>query len=100
MFNDATNQPSRLGLVSDAMLYVSVSDMKFSFTSLHKVALTTYIDLQSNLAEEVDPSAAELSHRCRKMVTRRISAENWTRPGDRRRRRNKLRRLAEFVGNQ
>jgi len=34
-----------------------------------------------------------------KMVTRRISAENLILPGDRRRR-NKLRRLAEFVGDQ
>ena len=46
----------------------------------------------------VDPSAAE-SGRCRrKMVTRRISAENGIRPGDRRRRK-KFRWLAEFVGD-
>ena len=47
---------------------------------------------------EVDPSSAELSRRRRKMVTRRISAENGIRPGDRRRRKQ-LRRLAEFVGD-
>jgi len=49
---------------------------------------------------KVDPSAAELSRRRRhrKIVTRRISAENWIRPGDRRRRK-KLRRLAEFLGD-
>jgi len=33
------------------------------------------------------------------MVTCRISAEIWIRPGDRRCRRNKLRQLAEFVGD-
>ena len=49
---------------------------------------------------QIDPSAAEISRRRRKcMVIRRISAENGIRPGDRRRRK-KLRRLAEFIGDQ
>jgi len=43
---------------------------------------------------QLDPSAAELSRRRRKMVTHRISAETRIRPGDRRRRK-KIRRLAK-----
>jgi len=45
-------------------------------------------------------NAAELSRRHRKMVTRRISAENWIRPGDIPAAETKLRRLAEFVSDQ
>lgn len=43
----------------------------------------------------IDPSAAEFSRRRRKKLSRRISAENGIRLGDRRRRK-KVRRLAEY----
>jgi len=76
------------------LVFVWVTTKKDHPLLRFNVMIPSNVDVWS--LNKVDPSAAELSRCLRKMVTRRISAENWIRPGDHCRRKQ-LRRQAEFL---